>query len=117
MKKILIILLSASLFSLSAQAQGSDMSSVRRNIATIIFCGIGGAVLGLSTLSFYGAPQEHVSNITGGFALGLIGGTAYVTGMSMKESVSKYDWPQTIPSNPHQVIAQSSPLWRMSWDF
>lgn len=51
----------------------------RRQLATILFAGLGGAVLGLSTLSFYGRPQEKLQNIAVGFAFGVIGGTAYVT--------------------------------------
>lgn len=51
----------------------------RKQLATIIFAGLGGAVLGLSTLSFYGRPQDKLSNIAIGFAFGVIGGTAYVT--------------------------------------
>ena len=51
----------------------------RRQIATIIFAGLGGAILGLSTLSFYGRPQDKLSNIAVGFAIGVIAGTAYVT--------------------------------------
>lgn len=51
----------------------------RKQLATIIFAGLGGAVLGLSTLSFYGRPQDKLSNIAIGFAFGVISGTAYVT--------------------------------------
>lgn len=60
-------------------AQSPAVVGPRRQIATIIFAGLGGAVLGLSTLSFYGEPQEHASNIATGFGLGIIGGVAYVS--------------------------------------
>lgn len=53
------------------------MSSFRKNFATVMFCGLGGAVLGLSTLSFYGKPDEHIGNISTGFALGVLGGVAF----------------------------------------
>lgn len=65
-----------------AQQQEEDekkTSGTRRQLATIIFAGLGGAVLGLSTLSFYGRPQDKLSNIAIGFAIGVIGGTVYVT--------------------------------------
>lgn len=52
---------------------------VRKQIASIIFAGLGGAVIGLSTLSFYGEPQEHINNIWTGLGLGIIAGTGYVT--------------------------------------
>lgn len=51
----------------------------RKQLATIVFAGLGGAVLGLSTLSFYGRPQDYLSNIGIGLALGIITGTIYVT--------------------------------------
>ena len=51
----------------------------RKQLAIIIFSGLAGAVLGLSTLSFYGRPQERLSNIAVGFALGVITGSIYTT--------------------------------------
>lgn len=51
----------------------------RKQLATIVFSGLGGAVLGLSTLSFYGRPQDKLSNIAVGFAIGIITGTIYTT--------------------------------------
>ncbi|CAN5730553.1 hypothetical protein BH10BDE1_BH10BDE1_30300 [soil metagenome] len=68
----------------SAFAQGSTTEKPptggpRRQLGTIIYAGLGGAVLGLSTLSFYGRPQDNLRNIAIGFALGVIGGTVAVT--------------------------------------
>ena len=51
----------------------------RRQISTIVYCGLAGAVLGLSTLSFYGRPQDKLTNIPIGFGLGVIVGTVYMT--------------------------------------
>lgn len=51
----------------------------RRQLATILFAGLGGAILGLSTLSFYGRPQDNLGNIGIGFAVGVVAGTVYVT--------------------------------------
>lgn len=51
----------------------------RRHLANIVFAGLAGAVLGLSTLSFYGRPQDRLSNIAVGFAVGVIGGTMFST--------------------------------------
>ena len=52
--------------------------AARPKIATVALAGIGGAVLGLSTLSFYGQPSEHLNNISTGFILGILAGTIYV---------------------------------------
>lgn len=51
----------------------------RRQISTIVYMGLAGAVLGLSTLSFYGRPQDHLTNIPIGFGVGVIVGTIYMT--------------------------------------
>jgi len=61
------------------QAMRKKPSGPRRQLATIVFAGLGGAIMGLSTLSFYGRPQEQLSNIAIGFAVGVIVGTVYVT--------------------------------------
>jgi hypothetical protein len=53
--------------------------SPRRHLTNIVFAGLAGAILGLSTLSFYGRPQDKLSNIAVGFAIGIIGGTLYTT--------------------------------------
>lgn len=51
----------------------------RRQISTIVYMGLAGAVLGLSTLSFYGRPQDKLTNIPIGFGIGVIVGTVYMT--------------------------------------
>lgn len=51
----------------------------RRHLSKIVFAGLAGAVLGLSTLSFYGRPQERLSYIPIGFAIGVICGTVFTT--------------------------------------
>lgn len=65
-----------------AQAQGlsttDGLRSWRRGTAIVLFSGVGGGVLGLSTLSFYGEPQKHTSNVTMGALLGMATGLGYV---------------------------------------
>lgn len=78
-----------------AEAQVSG----RRSVATVIFCGLGGAVVGLSTLSFYGSPQDHTGNIYTGLGLGLALGTAYVISASggAKGDSASYAFTQKAP--------------------
>ncbi len=85
-KNLFTILLSffiaSASFAQSSSPQEEKTKSVsgpRKQLATIIFAGLGGAVLGLSTLSFYGRPQDNLSNIAIGFAVGVITGTVIVT--------------------------------------
>ena len=76
-KAILVFFFIFSLFqtlTTPAFAQGVNqaqpaMSGPRKQLATIIFAGLGGAILGLSTLSFYGRPQDHLENIALGFVV------------------------------------------------
>jgi hypothetical protein len=72
--------------------QRSELSGTRKQLATIVFAGLGGAILGLSTLSFYGRPQDHLSNIAIGFALGIIGGTIYTTYKVASKPYEAYDF-------------------------
>lgn len=85
-QKLCVGLLCMSLFCITPcsayAAPGTSQTSTqspRRHLANIVFAGLAGAVLGLSTLSFYGRPQDRLSNIAVGFAIGVIGGTAYTT--------------------------------------
>ena len=63
----------------TAAPEPESVGGPRKQLATIVFAGLGGAILGLSTLSFYGRPQDKLSNIAIGFALGVIIGTSMVT--------------------------------------
>jgi len=97
MKKFLISIVLIC-FTLSALAQDTTVtkkSGPRRQLATILFAGLGGAILGLSTLSFYGRPQDYLGNIGLGFAVGVIGGTVYVT----YKSATTHDYSDDQSSN------------------
>jgi hypothetical protein len=61
--------------------------------------GVGGAVLGLSTLSFYDKPSSHVANIWMGAAIGIIGGVVLVAvshAQKSQDSLESYS-PKTTP--------------------
>ena len=79
---LVLLLATTSFFNAFAQAPNEyapKSSGPREQLAITIFAGLGGAVLGLSTLSFYDRPQDHLVNIAIGFAVGVIGGTIYST--------------------------------------
>ena len=63
-----------------AQAASNDdlVESTRNDLLMVAGGGVVGAVLGLSTLSFYDKPSKHVSNIWTGAAIGIIGGVIVV---------------------------------------
>jgi len=81
---LIAMIFSTTLVPATSFAQGTNVErppagGPRRQLATIIYSGLGGAVLGLSTLSFYGRPQDKLANIAIGFAVGVIVGTVAVT--------------------------------------
>jgi hypothetical protein len=69
-----------------------ESTGPRRHLGTIVFAGIAGAILGLSTLSFYGRPQDRLSNIAVGAAIGIIGGAMYTTYKAASEPKDFYGW-------------------------
>lgn len=111
-KKIALLIMSLLLISQGSLAQTST-TSVRRNVATIMFTGLAGAVLGLSTLSFYGEPQEHVGNIWTGLAVGVVAGSAYVLSRNSGSNYDAIQW----PTNPHQMKNPKPALFAYTWDF
>ena len=72
------------------EASAQELGGTRKQISTIIFIGLAGAVLGLSTLSFYGRPQDHLSNIAVGFAVGIITGTVITTYQAIHAPYEQY---------------------------
>ncbi|HPE85655.1 MAG TPA: hypothetical protein PLO43_05720, partial [Chlamydiales bacterium] len=95
MKKIFwVILLSLSISS-SSFAQSRSYAATegpRKNFTTIIFAGLGGAVLGLSTLSFHGRPQDHMDDTAIGFAVGIIAGALYTSYLAASEPENFYGY-------------------------
>ena len=76
-----LVLAAPATFAAAKTDKGAQTSAQgpRRHLTTIVMAGLAGAILGLSTLSFYGRPQDRLSNIGVGFAVGIIIGTAYTT--------------------------------------
>ena len=120
-----ITCLSLSMFSLPhqsyAQNQGDGeqqtMTGPRQQLATIIFAGLAGAILGLSTLSFYGRPQDKLSNIAIGFAVGVISGTVYTT---YKAATRPYgDYQEEANWNVHKSfsLAEHKPTPKLQWQW
>ena len=63
-----------------AMAQEADdvIKKTQDDIMLVAAAGAGGAVLGLSTLSFYDKASTHISNIWTGAAIGIIVGVIFV---------------------------------------
>ncbi len=58
---------------------GSSPYDTRNTVGIILVSGLVGGVLGLSTLSFYERPQDHIRNITLGAGIGVIASALFLT--------------------------------------
>lgn len=85
---VLLVLIS------SPAAFSQTDKKVKRSVATMIFSGLGGAALGLSTLSFYDKPEEHTDNITLGALVGFLAGAAYIAYDSSRPTPSSQEYTQ-----------------------
>lgn len=104
--------------SFAQAATGPNGFGPKKQLAVIIFSGLGGAFLGLSTLSFYGRPQDHLQNISTGFAIGIIGGVTYTFYQVTTQPVVRWDRPHIpdrIPMEDSAVLAGSVPLIQYSF--
>lgn len=79
MKKILFSLVILSQLIVSpVMAEDDFVKNTQNDILIVAGAGIGGAVLGLSTLSFANEPSKHISNVWTGAAIGVIAGVVFV---------------------------------------
>lgn len=93
------LILAVSLLLIGSLSQAQSGKSVKRGVATVLFSTLGGAILGLSTLSFYGDPEEHTGNITTGALLGAIAGAGYIAYDSSRPIEKTYDYSQALDSD------------------
>lgn len=106
----------------SHASQAQAKRTVKRNVAAVLFASLGGAILGLSTLSFYGEPQEHTDNITLGALVGFAAGVGYVVYDSAQPVNQNYEYTQIfdLDQKSRRSLAfyrPSSSVIRMTFDF
>ena len=76
---IVFLLLTPFPIALGANGEmGNILEKSSQDLTLLVFAGVGGGVLGLSTLSFVDEPGDHLDNITVGIALGIIAGVCWV---------------------------------------
>ncbi len=61
-----------------AQSEDDIIKNTQDDMLMVVAAGGAGAVLGLSTLSFYDTPSKSISNIWTGAAIGIIAGVIFV---------------------------------------
>lgn len=76
-----------------AQENGDDNFAQEsiKDISTVAGLGAGGAILGLSTLSFVEEPGDHLKNIVVGGAIGIIIGVGVVAWSQANKSRDLYE--------------------------
>ncbi len=91
-KTILLILSSFTLINSTVNAQQGDslLKETMTDMYIVAGAGAGGAILGLSTLSFVEEPSEHMKNIIVGGAIGIIIGVGVVAWRQASKSSSLY---------------------------
>lgn len=73
-----LCLLLLNVTSVMAQNESDFVKNTQQDIMLVGAAGLGGAILGLSTLSFYETPSTHISNLWTGAAIGIIAGVIFV---------------------------------------
>ena len=82
-----------------AEGTSTDVWQDSKGDLTVVAgMGLGGAVLGLSTLSFVDEPKDHLKNILIGGAFGIILGVGFVTWSHANRSQTQYEGHAFIPT-------------------
>ena len=92
---ILISLIMSSSYSFAQEAAGGGDKGMFENsmkdVFTVVGTGIGGAVLGLSTLSFAEEPKDNLKNVVTGAAIGIILGVGIVAYKAATKNTQQYN--------------------------
>lgn len=101
-------------FSFSASAQGGQQEDIfaqsMQDMWIVVGTTAGGAILGLSTLSFVDEPSEHLKNIVVGGAIGVIVGVGIVAYKQANVSKDLYKGTFNPSETPEMTTSQ-----RMAW--
>lgn len=109
------------IFTSSASFAQADRA-FKRNTAAVLFASLGGAILGLSTLSFYGHPEEHTDNISLGALVGFVAGVGYVVYDSSRPATPNYEYSQNLgwdqkSRRASATVAKAPPIVQFGFEF
>ncbi len=109
-------------FSWATGETRTEGPSVKSQVAKILLSSLGGAILGVSTLSFYDKPQDHLSNVAAGGLLGVLLGSAYVTRESLEQEnvetfrdESQFQLALNMDHSSHSKIDGAGLIWRFAF--
>ncbi len=108
MSLVLIGAFSSQVFAQAAQEKSGPLEA-REVVGNVLLAGLVGGILGLSTLSFYSEPQEHIRNITIGAGAGMIISVLYLASQAAsvdlkldeKEGTTAMVFPVIQPDSVH----------------
>jgi len=124
-KKLTILFSALSLFFVStpafSQAEGAGGESTYfedsfRDVSIVGASAVGGAILGLSTLSFVETPGDHLKNIVVGAAIGIILGVGLVAYMAATKNKGAFEESALLiqPDKDTQFATASRLQWHSS---
>lgn len=134
-KSLITLTLTVSLFSASCLAEGEDIVGESiADISTVVAVGVGGAILGLSTLSFVEEPTDHLKNIVVGGSIGIIIGVGIVafkqankskgtfssipkTNAKSFQSTDRLAWHKSISRKRFATMSHDVPQFNYSFSF
>jgi hypothetical protein len=114
MKKVLflfiVFLTLITHLNVSAQSTEEDfIKNTQNDLMIVAAAGAGGAILGLSTLSFVERPSNHIRNVWSGAALGMIAGVilvAYNSAQKGSEELSASSGFNTLERNSWHELSR-----------
>lgn len=95
----------------ASKSGGTSPYDTRNTVGVILLSGLVGGVLGLSTLSFYDRPQDHIRNITLGAGIGVIASALFMTAAvatTPPPTASTLDWNLYPIFDPQEAAAALS---------
>jgi hypothetical protein len=98
----------------SAQDENNLVQDSVRDLTTVLAIGAGGAVLGLSTLSFVDEPKDHLRNVLIGGAIGVIVGVGVVVYNQAENSRKEFEKQALIKENKPEGFTSVA---RTRWHF
>ncbi|MBL7665065.1 MAG: hypothetical protein JNM93_08020 [Bacteriovoracaceae bacterium] len=125
---LMSLMISGALAQDSGTSESNLAEDTKRDLIIISGAGLGGAILGLSTLSFVNEPSKHWKNVMVGGAVGIIVGVIVVASIqaertgSYLEPTAMKDFDTTLRNSWHvashqarDITSQNVPT--MGWNF
>ena len=118
---LVMTLLASSSFGYAQTSTDDFAEESLQDARLVAWSGLGGAILGLSTLSFVDDPSDHLKNVYVGAAIGVVLGVGLVAYLQANKAQQEYDGQVTglMPlidlKPPHKFSSVSQASYGASW--